>query len=107
MVEDAPDESRGLLFAHVQANKTIPGMAQLAPVKIRIEREERDATQMEQIGDDLTILDPLHLSIKADLADRDAPSPKKLSLAFGDVLIEDVHAGTGSSTYSEAVYSGA
>jgi hypothetical protein len=82
MVEHATDERRRLLFAHVQADKTIPGMAQLAPVEIRVEREEGDASQSEQIGDDLTILYPLQLYVKANLADWNAPSSKKLSLAL-------------------------
>jgi len=82
-------------------------MAQIAPIEIRVKREKRDTPQLEQIRDDLTILDPLLLCVKANLTGRNAPSSKELPLAFGDVFIEEVHADTGSRIYSEAVYSGA
>jgi hypothetical protein len=74
MIKHPTDESRGLLFVHIQADQAISGMAQIAPIEIRVEREKRDTPQLEQIRDDLTILDPLLLCVKANLTGWNAPS---------------------------------
>ncbi len=77
-------------------------MTQLAFVEILITREERWPALAQQQGDDLVVLHPAPSDVVANLPDSDMPMFEKLSLIGGNIFVEDVHAGTGSSPNSSA-----
>ncbi len=102
MAEESADERRDFVLVYCQVYQTVPGMADSPVMKIFVASEERRPTLLEQEGDDLVVLHPSPAHIQADLTDRHAPQVQELPLVGRDVLVQDIHVGTGSNTNSLA-----
>ncbi len=77
-------------------DQTIPLMTQAAIVKIAIESEERRSVELVQQRDYFVVFHALPTNIFANLPKGDALDPQQSALTFGDIFIQDVHAGWGS-----------
>src|SRR5467141_3493463 len=77
-------------------------MAQVAFIEALIKREKRDATAVQQKGDDLFILHPASAHFVPDLPDGDTPPSQELPLTLRKVFIQNDHAAGSSTTYSFA-----
>ncbi len=95
---ETTDETRRLELTYRQANQTVIRMTQVAAVKPHITGEESHRSDMVQERDDLIILYPLSADFVTNLANPDPPATQELPLAVREVLVQNVHAVTGSET---------
>jgi len=75
-------------------------MAQVSVVEITVTREECWSALAEQQRNDLVVMHAAATDVKTNLVDRYPPMLEKLPLIGGNILIEDVHAGKGSTVNS-------
>jgi hypothetical protein len=84
------------LFLDVEVDQTISCMTQATIMEIAVEREEPWSVQLKQQRDDFVVFHALPPKVLANLPKGDTLAPQQGALTFGDVLIQDVHAGRGS-----------
>jgi hypothetical protein len=101
-----PQESEDVLgyhlFVDIEVDQTIPFMAQATIVEITIEGEKCRPVQLMQQRNQFVVFHALPPNVLANLPESDALRPQEDALTLGDVFIQDVHAGWGSSAYSAA-----
>ena len=98
MFQETTDETCRLELTYGQANQTVIGMAKMAAVETHIAGEESHRSDMVQEWDDLIVLYPLSADFVTNLANPDPPATQELPLAVREVLVQNVHAVTGSET---------
>jgi hypothetical protein len=89
--QKSADEVGCLILPNSQNDQAVPAVAKRAFIKAQITGEECRSGKREQEGKDLFIGHAFAAQIQADLSDWNTPTPQHLSLAFQDILIEDVH----------------
>ena len=100
MPEKPTDERRDFVLVYSQVDQAVPGMAQSPVMEIFVASEKGRPALLEQERGDLVILHSAPTHVQTDLAHRDTPQLQELTLVRRDVLVQDVHAGTGSNTNS-------
>lgn len=96
MPQESADILGYLVFLNIEVDQAVVFVAQAAGEEIAVEREERWPVQLMQQTDYFTVLHTLSPDVLADLPEGDTPTPQLGSLTFGDVLVQDVHAGRDS-----------
>jgi len=96
-----PAHKNGRFFLfHIQINEAVPGMTQIALVKVMIHGEESWLAELEQKGNDLLVGHALPPHFVSNLVKWHMPIQQELTLALKNILVENVHAGVGSSANS-------
>src|SRR5262245_36947468 len=90
------------LILDIEVDQAIPFMTQPTIIEIAVEREERWSVQLMQQSNEFVIFHALSSEILTNLSHSDTLESQQGSLALGNVLIQDVHAGRDSSAYSAA-----
>ena len=98
MFQETTNKTRRLELTYGQANQTVISMTKVAAVETHITGEESHRSDMVQEWDDLIVLDPLSADFVTNLANPDPPATQELPLAVREVLVQNVHAVTGSET---------
>jgi hypothetical protein len=73
-------------------------VAEFATVRASVVGKERRSPHREEERDDIVILHALPRDVMAELAHGETLGAKQFALISRDVLVEDVHAGAGSTT---------
>ena len=98
MFQETTDETCRLELTYRQANQTVSRMTKVASVETHITGEESHRSDMVQEWNYLIVLYPRSADFVSDLANPNPPATQELPLAVRDVLIQKVHAATGSET---------
>ncbi len=89
-------------FLDIEVNQTIPFMAPATIIEITIKREKRRSVQLMKQRDNVVVFQGLPPKVSAKLPVGNTLFPQQVSLTFGDVFIQDIHAGRDSWAYSAA-----
>src|SRR5215510_10445958 len=89
--QHTPHKDGHFLWRHLQTDNRVLPMADLAPIKTMIPREEGRPAQVMQEGEDFLILEPLTGNVDADLPHWNSPIPHALPLTGDDIFVQDVH----------------
>ena len=96
-----PAHKNGRFFLfHIQINEAIPSMTQILPVKVMVHGEKSCLAKLKQKGDDLLVSHALSAHFISNLVKWHVPIQQELTLALKNILVENVHAGVGSSANS-------
>jgi len=90
----------GFILPNSHTDQAILGMAQIALIKAQVACKEGWAAKTVQERDDFVVFHPFPSYVMTNLPNWNTPTAQELALTCEDVLIQDIHAGTGSRMYS-------
>src|SRR5262245_8019039 len=90
------------VIVHIQMDQAIRLMAQVASIKVLVERKEGWTIQLMQQRENLLITHAFRPNIATHLPRMDALAMECITLIVGKVLVQNVHTFTDSWPYSTA-----
>src|SRR6266851_3997466 len=102
MAKHTPSKLSHLQGWNIEPDQTVFLVAEVTPVKTEVAGEEGWMPQTVQKRNDLFVLHALSSQVVANVANGDTPLAQEHTLTRKDILIQDVHEGTGSTLYSSA-----
>jgi hypothetical protein len=100
MLQHTASKDCRFILIDSEANQAVATVKQTAVIEAQITGEKGWTTLRKQKGHYPGVFCSLLPDVDSNLANPDAPTLQKLALALQDVLVQDVHAGVGSNTYS-------
>lgn len=102
MSKKSTNKHSDLFFSYIKIDQAVTGMTQLWIIKVVVTRKKCRTAELVQKRDDFAITHPFPADFIPNLPNRNPPATQQTALAIDDILVENIHAATGSIAYWSA-----